>query len=349
MIDWRNTDNFPLADTEWGVIKNGRTEATESQTKASARNWTYLSASLYTSPSTTRFLPAILVPELEPQCRKKLVFSHKLLVYVGIYALVLFFVLFSGLFLKAPSRYSLITLVLIMLVFFIVEHRLVQKYPQTIIERALYFGWLKSNIGLLTKIVLSSLVLSGLIQVVYQYFGSGSFQIIRDFGTLFSEVDKGEYWRFITGPFFHASLFHWLGNFFGLLMILPLLRWVALKPALLLCMTTAIASHVLTYAALKLGYLDRLDGFTGISAVVFLGMGYLCSNTLKFQSYYPFKFYLTIWFVTLLSLLMPEVFSTRDKGGLVAHMTGLILGLVSGFVMRPRNEISMSTYNTSTA
>jgi len=345
MVEWKNLGRFPVTDLNWGVVKGKKVlTAEEVQTKELAKKWTYFSSQLFTSPSTNQLLPAGLVPELEYGCRKKVVMGHIAVLFVGIYAVVLSFFLFSGLFLSVPFQFSFIAGSLLIFTCFFIEVWLVKKDKKIFRERALYFNWIKENLGVAWKVWIIIIVSFGIIQFTYQKFSALDNQIVRDYGVMFDQIGHGEYWRFLIGPFFLSNFIHWVSNFLWVFLFFPLLGWIDFRFNLLLLYLSAVLSHVATYVAVRYGVSAPADGITGVSGMIFFAMGFVCSNSLRYKDFYPVGFYLSICPLTLLNLFLSDFFSPGSNVSFEAHLSGLCFGLMIGFLLNPlkRQEVGVS-------
>ena len=150
-----------------------------------------------------------------------------------------------------------------------------------------------------------------------------------------ASIKQGEIWRFFTPAFLHGDPLHLLFNMLSLASLGRLIeRLEGIGRFALMVFLIAIVSHLLQ-GLMPFKWFGS-PNFVGISGVVFGLLGYIATKTNlrpDLGIYLPAQVYL------MTGLILVFGFTTSTKGfalANLAHVGGLVAGIVIGFVMSDR-------------
>ncbi len=150
-----------------------------------------------------------------------------------------------------------------------------------------------------------------------------------------ASIKQGEFWRVLTPAFLHGSPFHLLFNMLALASLGRLIeRLEGIGRFAVIVLLVAMSSHL--FQGLMPGKWFGSPEFVGISGVVFGLLGYVATKTNlrpDLGIYLPAQIYL------MTALILVLGFTIKSKGfalANLAHVGGLVAGIVIGFVMSDR-------------
>jgi membrane associated rhomboid family serine protease len=328
IMDWRDTSQFPASDGTWAVV-DGKTRRDVSQpdiarTARKVGSQLGVGGPLVASPSTQRFLPAIRVPELQDSVLASVTSGLKVLAWIALAVSVLGAALL--LVLKANDTATVVrTAILAALIsgYWFFQHRVATRDRATFLEWTIFLDWQRRFAGLNLRLPLAVIAAFGLLQLAAAVAGLDRDFLFYKFGVVFASIDQGEYWRFLIGPFLHASVAHWAMNLAFCLLVLPYLtpfkdQW----GVLLIGYAAIVLSAVGAYA------FDAADSFAGVSALIYYACGFAITNALANKDWYPRQYTTGLVVSTLILVASPHVVSGSIS--FTAHAIGLLTGLVAG-------------------
>ncbi len=341
LAPWARLSSFPENPGGWASIrKNQLRHLTEAEAAREAASWNLFSPTLLGSPSTDRLLPAILVPEFANALRQKVIRHTRNNALVASVGCIAFFYLFSGLFLEVASYWPSVLLMLLISLLFWSEHLNAKNDQAFLAERALYLAWVRSRLTCGYWIIPGTLLVAGIAQTASGHWFTGRNWILEDYGLIYEQVNNGEYWRLLTGPFFHSSPTHWLINS-SLLLMFSVFVFALPRSELHICLfliattLSGLAAYI-THEYLPFSLPASYDGFAGISGGVFYLQGFMLANACRNSSSYPRGLLLIFAVMTTVNLVLPLM--TENNISIAAHAAGLACGLLIGAFFAPAGE-----------
>jgi membrane associated rhomboid family serine protease len=339
-MDWRSSDTFPAGNGEWAVARNAATTViSEEDAKVFAKAVSSRMGAggpLISSPAAGRFLPPIRVPELQAYIVSLIASKLKSLALIAISFALVCALLLAKRPNDAPMVARMAGLLALIAAFWFYNYRVASRDRATYLEWSIYLDWQKRFAGANYYVPLVVVGAFGLLQLACFAAGYDRDVLFYEFGVVFASIDRGEYWRFLVGPFLHASATHWTLNFVLCLLVLPYLtpyknRW----GVLLLGYAATVLSAAAVYAQFKSGFGSNHlgDSFAGVSAFIYFVCGFAIANTVANQVWYPRRYVSGLAVSTFILLASPHV--VNGSISFVAHATGLIVGLCAGLFFKP--------------
>lgn len=324
-MPWNNDSSFPVAGNRWYAWRPplGRRAEGEPAVRRAIWQWHPLDPILMSVPGAERLLPPICFPEMATALQTRMVQQYRLLLLL-IVCMVLGFAaagiqLHEGFFLRASAAFSLLCAFVSLQYVFIFRrmHRL-RAY-----SRFTSWCYLQPQTSV---VVMSSLMLvAGGVQYYLQRRAGSLFGLIEQYGLVFEEAAR-QPWRYVTGPFLHAGVVHWVGNF-ALLLVAAGISFALgrTRPLWLIFLAGVfVPAIVLTCLPHWIGS----DAFLGVSGGVFALFGWVAGVALKNRRAFPFGLW---WLVGYFGIATAVISSLLDpRASWFAHSFGLVIGLVSG-------------------
>jgi membrane associated rhomboid family serine protease len=289
-------------------------------------------STLAASPGIPNFVSPVCLPEFESTLRSAYIAQVK-----GLFTcFVLFacFTLYLALARQNAMSIALFTITFLIVVAIAFDALLLLRDTEALKDRARFFCWIqRSPAGRRAAHLWLSLLISlGLLQLILQAHYGGHEQLVLALGAHFESIRSGQYWRTLTGPYFHSGVVHFVNNAILLMFIGPI-SWSMLGYKSLIAFALGNAIGVLAQMAFGLG---TYDAFLGISPGVFSLFGMVIASGLTQPKRWPHGFILLCTWIALLSLVLSSVLSTNAAN--VSHIVGLLVGLaillVSQFAVR---------------
>ncbi|MGK0470870.1 MAG: membrane associated rhomboid family serine protease [Candidatus Azotimanducaceae bacterium] len=341
-MDWMKLDRYPDGHQQWSVLSgdNVFTESSKAEVRKLCLNWFPLSQKLFSSPGTTKYVPAICLPELADLIHQ--VFVSKFRVYIWLFSIALFLVVVLSVFYRDFLAFShLLGSLVIVLSYCLFEYRLFVKPYARIRDHTLFYRWLKQKASEKKSqyILITILIfLPVFFQEIFYLQGYVLEDIVESYGLVYALANSGEWWRYLTGPFFHNNLLHWVGNFSLLLLAVVLVSPFSSVKIVPFFLVATIASAVPAQFSF---WHEPVDGFVGISGGVFGLFGWATGNAYRQRALLPEYYSLHLALFVLASLLLPLM--TDNEVSHRGHVAGFVLGLLFGYLgisEKPRNRLS---------
>lgn len=286
-----------------------------------ARKWNPFGDILIGSPGSAYLLPAICLDEFESVAARH--YRIKIRINIG---LMLVWIIFSTI-LAYLSKQKLDTTDLTIFVSLIVATIAIDDIfflsnNDNLRDRGRYLYSLIHN-SRVKKIFFSILVIGiivGGFQLMLEEAVGGLEMLIRKYGITYVEIEAGQWWRLVTGPFFHSSVAHFMSNIAFCLVCAPFvgiyLGWASvfiyLFSSVLGTLAWMIASHG--------------DALAGISGGVFGLAGAMYGISIYLRNELPKGLGVQLGLVGLISIVGAELLNP------VAATTCHIFGYLGGFV-----------------
>lgn len=184
-----------------------------------------------------------------------------------------------------------------------------------------------------------ALIILNVVVFVIDYFflNSANQRIppLQQLGAFLLNVDKslGEPWRFVTYQFFHANLFHLLGNMVGLYFFGPMVeRWWGSRPYLAFYLICGCLGAQVYVAASFAGILSPggwLIGASGSLFGVLIAAARIAPNTRVMLLFPPIPMKLRTMAICFLGYaIFITLINGTNAGGEACHLGGAIAGFI---------------------
>ncbi|EAQ96468.2 putative membrane protein [Congregibacter litoralis KT71] len=210
---------------------------------------------------------------------------------------------------------------------------LAQRQENWLTNRARFVNWISIEA---TRFLLESALLITLL-VLFQGWASAHFGSIDDavlnIGLVFASIDLSfeGLFRLLIGPFLHSGPAHSIGNFIGIILVLPIAMVYSSGWALCVFVAGTLVGGVVSYYFWSIGSID-LDGFVGVSGGIFALLGWLGAILHKNVRLAPLDISPALVSMAFFLILVSEVIN--PSAGLAAHLGTLIFGGFLGAIAR---------------
>lgn len=330
--EWNNIEALPTkGDDGWAIWKMGqRNDMERSEVSALVERWLPANPLLIGAPGAAKYLPPVLVPEFE---------DVALRVVRNNYRTMLIAIITCGIILLAVavSRPTSVVFTMGFLSLALAGATAADYYVglrsrDGLAQRALFFYWLKTDlsakVGFLAWLTIAIGV--GVLQLLLQWQLGGIDDVFHRFGTMYGDVRAGQYWRLVSGPYFHYSIIHYINNsillLFSGVMASAILGRSVFVMFFLGNVVAAIAQLILGGAA--------FDNYGGMSGGVYTLLGILIVAGALRRQLFAKGLWLLIVNLTILGMVASEALS--EHTATVAHVSGFLLGGLMGFFYRNR-------------
>jgi membrane associated rhomboid family serine protease len=155
--------------------------------------------------------------------------------------------------------------------------------------------------------------------------------LIEKCGFVYEKVASGEYWRVLTAPWIHASLFHLVNNAMLSALAFPFVYFSRRSRTIAYFLCGALTGQVAQWLIFPVG-----DVLVGISAGTFALFGAALGICIRYREALPAGVYLKVAYVGIISMVATHVLHPQSAG--IAHAMGFFLGLFGELFLRTRND-----------
>ena len=330
--DRRWDDERGLPDNEqrqWSVFDRRQSKSITLQDAMNlASRWLPANSMLIGSPHSTKFLPPILIPELEHFAFKSVQNNYKRIsVGLLIFGILLCIIAFQQI---GSKTFHIGLLSMSLAGALIFDYSAGVGSKAGLAQRAMFFRWLKfdkrSRRG---RLIWMGLILAaGCLQILMiERLGSNDL-VFQRLGTIYASISSGEYWRFFSGPFLHYSLYHFINN--AVLLLLA----GTLSYALLGCVSLAVfflGNVIAAYVQMNYGG-NAFDNYGGFSGGIYSLFGLVIFSGSISRPLMPKGFCLFVANLAVLGILGSQLMS--DNSATTAHFAGVFFGVICGVMIK---------------
>lgn len=319
---WTNLTYLPPYDGQgWAIFNNGKISKLDFEdVKASVRRWLPPNPLLIGAPGATRFLPPISIQEFRDDVAGNVANNSKKLTWAFVASGML--IAAVGFFSQAGNIFSISSVFVLFGILFFLDYKLWQKKEVDIFERAIFFHWLKtskqSRMGFF--LWLSITLIIGATQLILQKELGGIDALFDKYGAMYPAIRAGEFWRLLTGPYFHYSVTHYMLNAL-LLLVIGTLSYAMNGPFCFLVFIIGNSGGALMQ--MLLGG-NAYNNFGGVSPGIYALFGFFLLSWILGSIKLPKGFAMLYGGLALLGII--GTWLTSSNAATVAHLSGLILG-----------------------
>jgi rhomboid protease GluP len=326
--NWRSIEALPrrAEGSSWALkLGNSLVEnVDESRITKEAQKWNPYRSILVAAPTSRRLLPLVRIGRF----RKAVIARNYLLIYMAGVAwgmLAIFAAIVAYINVRPATGFfsAAFALAALALIF---DARQIRNSQHTLFERSLFAAWLKtskkSRVGLILWIVL--LCITGITQLRLNSTLGGWEPAAIKYGAIIKLISAGEWWRIITGPYFHSNVAHFAGNVVMAVYVGPiafaLVGWRSLIIFFVANSVGAIAFVIFGSSAFEV-YMGISPGILALFSTLFaIGV-----RRPRFLPRGMANFFIAI---ALVSALGSEALSSSSASA--AHIAGILLGVIAG-------------------
>lgn len=321
---WADPASCPSHDaTGWAIWKRNRAVPCGGvgDVLAKLKGWHPLHGTLVGRPGAERFVVPMSVDELREPLARSLVRSLR----IGLWTWVVFACLSLAALGLVFTRASIVFATICVLgALWHTTDYLLLRCERAVNERTLFFYSLWFGRSGRSGLVFWCVVGLGMAitQSVLQHSLGGLEPLVIRFGAYYPAILGGEWWRIVSGPFFHSGILHFLSNLSSLILVGPML-WLAVGPRRGV-LTFLLGSSAAMLAALVVN-LTGNDSYVGVSGGVFALLGLLVTAGVLNPRLLPRGFAITlVWLAAILGVGAEMVTSTSTVGHLAGFATGVL-------------------------
>ena len=323
-VIWKDPDNLPAHDGKsWAVInKHIIANLDIEEIRTATRRWLPVNSLLVGAPGASKFLPPISIQQLESEVLRNVGRNSKRLVlaFIG----TGFLVALAGL---AEQTRDVLPLSLIFILFgglFFFDYKFGLKSINDIYERALFLRWIKTSrqarTGVRVWLLIGAII--GTAQLWLQRELGGIDALFVRFGAMYASIDVGEYWRLLSGPYFHYSITHYSINVL-LLLFIGTLTWAMNGP---ICIPVFVLGNIVgVWLQMSFGG-DAFNNFGGISSGVYSLFGLFLLSGVSGAIKLPRGFAILCGGLALFGIIGSWIVS--KNAATVAHLSGFMSGVL---------------------
>ncbi len=306
--------------------------------------WQVMRPLVVSMPGSREYLPVLEVQEYRDKAFERAKRSQRLMLLITAFYLLLAIIYW---YIKGGEKsITIIFVIFLFALYFILDYQLVVRHFERLKERASFivFVYLYGKKYALEWAGFA--VVIGCIQYVMQWHYGGFESMMYTWGLVYESVNKGEWWRFVTGPFFHSGLSHWILNTATLILFAPVVGVISRLDGIIVFVLGNIGGFVAAWLQNITGFSES-DAIVGISGGISAMIGWLVAVSVVYKKDLPqmFAFSLLGFFLLwqLLAILM------YPKASIVAHLGGFCVGLAWVVLFRRKSFFPRNSHDTETS
>jgi membrane associated rhomboid family serine protease len=326
-MHWNSDESFPRAPDRWSAWRPpwGRRLEGESAVRRATRQWHPFDPIIVSVPGEKSMLPPICFAYMAPQIKKRMYLQ-----YLALFSLMLCMVLgftmagieaHNAYFIKASAAITLFA------VFLIFQYVFIFRKISSLREYSRFFSWCYLQPSRHTLSIAAMMMLIGGLQFYLQTRAGSLFNLIEQYGLVFQNAPH-QPWRYLSGPFLHSGVAHWVANF----SLLIVATWLAFRIGRAIVIWLTFLSGVLLPAFLLtfLPHSVGSDAFLGISGGVFALYGWIAGMSLRNRQTFPPALWWLLTYFAIATILASSLLNPRAS--CFSHILGWLLGIAIGLL-----------------
>ena len=337
---WWNEANPPFhRANEWGIIRGTKRIAASNldQVRRSLVRWTHLSPVLVAPPGAENFGPPSAIAEFSDVTKKYRRNQLLSLWILGLGAISMFALSFLAHSAQGVNKLLAFSALVSYIVATMALDYWILRSNKNLTERANFFYWIYTDKSIKLWFVFWCAFV--LIMGVSQYILQLRFdldELVTRYGFFYPKVRDGEYWRVLTGPYFHNGAAHFINNALFLTLAGPItsarFKWIALG-------SFVLGNIFGGYAQMSLG--GHADSYLGVSSGIFSLIGLLVSYAILDKKFLPSGVNILFALTAFGSAVGGLALSNRTA--VTAHLVGLAFGAVVACAVRASHRRNQSS------
>ncbi len=312
----------------WAICKGNRllTCGGVDEVLSTLRGWNPVHGVLAARPGSDRFVSPISIDELRVTLRTRLRRSQQ----VGIWMMIVFSVVSVGVATLVSTRASVAfaTACVLGALLHAIDYRSLRE-DRAVNERTLFFHhlWFGARGKFSVMLCAAFCLVIGGMQAALQYGMNGLEPMVVRFGAYYPEISAGEWWRILTGPYFHSGAPHFIANCFGLMFAGPMLTLVVgPRVAVSTLLLGASAGLLAAFVVDGPGY----DSYLGMSGGVFSLLGFMAAAGTLNKRLLPRGLSVMFFWLALIGGVAAEAVPTTST---IGHVAGFVIGAILAAIL----------------
>jgi hypothetical protein len=326
---WNSNSIFPTNNygRELVLVQDGIVSTDPQRITKMVKGWTPYSGYLI-GDGGERLLPAVCIPAVSTIATRSYMVKYG--ISVVLWLLGACFVSFTSI--AGGKDKGVAETALLVALYFILDYTVLRK-QNALEERARFIYWIRNDAKVKAAFLSAlafTLGMGGLQWLLAQWCGS-TMSTIEAYGLVFDRALSGEWWRFLVGPYLHASITHYVGN-------------ASLFPAAFAFSYALIGRRTiyvfvvanLVVPALSIPWVSgSFDAYAGISSGIFSLFGLTFVHVAINRKEFPYGLAVNIAALSLLSMLASHILIKNSS--FVSHALGFLLGCGVDAVMNRKS------------
>lgn len=319
---WEDARNLPAYDGQgWAIATNHvlRDQDIE-DVRTAVQHWLPPGSLLVGAPGSSRFMPPVSIPEFRGNVLQNVARNSKKIALAFVSAGVLIAVGgFAG---HEENIFAVSSIFVLFGILFFTDYYIGLRTESDVFNRAMFFRWIKKNeqgrIGLIVWLMIGMVI--GVTQLYLQKQLGGIDNLFDKYGAMYAPIRDGQFWRLLSGPYFHYSVTHYSLNVL-LLIFIGTLSW-AMNGSI--CIFVFVFGNSFgAWAQMVFGG-DLFNNFGGVSPGVYALFGFFLLSAAIRLIKLPRGFGFLCGGLAALGLLGSWLLSKNAAN--VAHLSGFLLG-----------------------
>lgn len=333
-----------VSDDWRAAYSRGKPVVGKQAVDALVSKWQIMRPLVVSRPGSKDFLPVLNVRKYELKAFDSAKRSQRLMLLIAA-----FYLLAATAYWYIKGSEKSITMVFVLLLFMLYlfsDYQLVIRHFDRLRERAAFIVFVSLH-GKKDALAWAGFTVAiGSVQYVLQQHYGGFEPMMYAWGLVYEPVNQGEWWRFVTGPFFHSGLPHWILNAATLILFAPVVGVISRLDGVIVFVLGNIAGFIAAWLQILTGFSES-DAIVGISGGISAMIGWLVGFSVVYKNDMPRMFAVSLLsFFVLWQLLAVLMY---PKVSIVAHLGGFCVGMAWAvlfrrkMVFRPGNQDDTAT------
>ena len=282
------------------------------------------------SPNSDKFISPLESGEFTEIMTASAKRSQRIQIFLAFFMSVSFSL--CNIFYPDPRFFVMCTVSIILLVYFSSEYFILFTGSNTLRDRAVTINEIFSSSRV--PVTVSFVFMSCIWLIQISLSDDDPEEVFINFGALYDSIENGEYWRFLSGPYLHSGLAHWLSN----LVFLIIASTVAAKTSTFGALTAFIFGNLLgaiTAYLLNIFSFTTGDVYVGISPGIYALFSLSSALIVLSKNSFPIRFGYSLALFAITSIAITALMFESSAHG--SHITGFLFGALLGIIWPKTN------------
>lgn len=310
-------------------FRYGRGRAQEGKEKVHREiaKWNPLRPLLIFTGRDKGFLPVLHIEIYRDRAFKAAKKGHLTSIFIAVVGLIVSLIIWA---LNNDEKALILsTATLCIFLYLYLDYMLVIRNFQRVLERSDFVLSIYDSARKSLPIWVALMVSFGVIQCCLQFYFIGIEPVIYKFGLIYAYSLNENWWRLITGPYFHASVAHWIVNLLFLVIFSPVADFVSRKGALAAFVFGNFLAAAMAKCTNDFG-LSGGDAYVGISGGIYAFWGWIILSAIFYRDKFPSFFYISFSLFSILNFVLTVLLAPNASN--IGHFGGFLGGLIVFFV-----------------
>ncbi|WP_444845691.1 rhomboid family intramembrane serine protease [Duganella caerulea] len=328
-MDGKYTEVFPVnSSSEMKIIKNGKLINAEDESSLIeiVKKWKPFDSLLIAVSGNKHFLPILNIERFRSRAHKTAIDRSN--VGLRIILLAMLISIAMAYIFNKPKMWILAETFFGLGIFLLIDHIIIIRNIFALNERENYIFFIRKFSLSYMIFWAAFMLIIGWVQVFIGYGQQDPDYCLLIYGAVFKSLNKGEYWRLITGAFIHGSIVHWFSNFVMLVAAAGIAGAISRINAFFAFLLGCVAGNLASWWCSPWTHADACQGASaGIMAI----MGFCIIQCIKNPNSFPRLFSWTLSYFVVLNIYLSYVNNPQVSNE--AHFAGVLAGVIWGVVV----------------